>query len=110
MADRSRSPHLAPPAPTRPQLESGASQFMLIERQVEHEFRPGILAQIQSRVDALADSMKRTPPQCQCGRTMCFHDERSVSWISRFGIVRAQDRRYRCRPCKRECHPLLEAL
>jgi hypothetical protein len=110
MADRNRSPHIAPPAPTRPQLERGASQFMLIEREVENEFRPRMLEVIQSRVDALADSIKGEAPDCQCGRTMGFHDERPVFWISRFGRVGAQDRRYRCRRCKRECHPLLDLL
>jgi hypothetical protein len=110
MANRSRSSHIAPPAPTRPQLESGASQFMLIEREVENEFRPRILDLIQSRVNALADSMKGKAPKCECGRTMSFHDERTVSWISRFGRVSVQNRRYRCLPCKRECHPLLDLL
>jgi hypothetical protein len=105
-----RSPHIAPPAAIRPQLETGASQFMLIEREVESEFRPRMLEAIQSRVDALADSIKGRAPNCQCGRTMSLHDERSVFWISRFGRVRAQDRRYRCRPCKKECHPLLDYL
>jgi hypothetical protein len=83
---------------------------MLIEREVEDEFRPVMLEAIQSRVDALADSLKAEAPDCQCGRTMGFHDERPVFWISRFGRVRAQARRYRCRPCKRQCRPLLDLL
>ena len=110
MARRNRTLHIAPPAPTRPQLEIRASQFMLIEREVEDEFRPGMLEAIQSRVDALADSIKEEAPDCQCGRPMGFHDERPVFWISRFGRVRAQARRYRCRPCKGQCRPLLDLL
>lgn len=110
MAHRNRSPHIAPPAPTRPQLEKQASQFMLIEREVEDEFRPRMLAAIQSRVVALADSIKEEVPTCHCSRAMGFHDERRVSWVSRFGEVGAWVRRYRCRPCKRECRPLLDLL
>jgi len=83
---------------------------MRMEREVESEFRPLMLEAIQSRVHALADSIKEKAPHCPCGRAMSFHDERSVFWISRFGRVRAQDRRYRCRPCTRESHPLLDEL
>jgi len=102
--------HVAPPAVPRPQLRAGTSQFMRMEREVESEFRPLMLEAIQSRVHALADSIKEKAPHCPCGRAMSFHDERSVFWISRFGRVRAQDRRYRCRPCTRESHPLLDEL
>lgn len=83
---------------------------MLIEREVEDAFRPKILEMIQSKVDALAVSIEAEAPKCTCGRTMCFHDERPVSWISRFGRVCAQVRRYRCQPCKRQCRPLLDLL
>jgi len=110
MTGRNRSRQIAPPAPARPQLETGASRFMTIEREVEDEFRPRILEAIQSRVDALADSIKAEAPDCPCGRTMSFHDQRRVSWISRFGRVGAQARRYRCRPCKHQCRPLLDLL
>ena len=110
MTHRKGSPHIAPPAPARPELQTEASRFMLIERQVEDQFRPRILEAIQCRVEALAHSIKTEEHDCICGRKMGFHDERPISWISRFGLVRAQDRRYRCRPCKRECHPLLDLL
>ena len=53
---------------------------MLIEREVEDEFRPEMLEAIQSRVDALADSIRGEAPDCQCGRPMCFHNEISV-WM-----------------------------
>ena len=83
---------------------------MQIEREVEDEFRPRMLEAIQSRVDALADSIRAEVPKCQCGRAMGFDDERLVSWISRFGCVRARACRYRCRPCKQQCRPLLDLL
>lgn len=41
---------------------------------------------------------------------MCYHDARPVSWLSRFGQLRARPRRYRCKSCKQECRPLLDYL
>lgn len=101
---------MAPPVPARPQLQAGASQFMLIEREMEDTFRGRILEAIQKRVDTLAERVRAEVPVCTCGRGMDFHDERPVSWICRFGRVWAQARRYRCRPCKRQCRPLLDLL
>jgi len=83
---------------------------MLIERGVEDEFRSRILAAIQSRVDALAESIKAEVPVCRCGRATGFHDERPVFWICRFGRVRARVRRHRCAACRRQCRPLLDLL
>jgi hypothetical protein len=110
MARRSPSPHIAPPAPNRPPLEIRASRFMLMEREVEDEFRPRMLEALQSKGDALAASIEREVPECSCGRRMHLDDKRAVSWISRFGSVRAWACRFRCRPCKRECRPLLDLL
>jgi hypothetical protein len=40
--------------PSRPELAEQASQFMLLERAVEQEYRPLMLAELQRRVEAVA--------------------------------------------------------
>ncbi len=86
-------------------------RFILIERQVEDEFRPQVLKVIQERVVTVANSVRAQAVNCpQCGRRMEYHDAPTVSWLSRFGRVSARACRYRCHPCKQECRPLLDLL
>jgi hypothetical protein len=40
--------------PARPVLAAGASPFLLLEREVELEYRPRMLTALQSKVDAEA--------------------------------------------------------
>ena len=108
---RRQCAHIAPPAPTRPELESQPTQFMLIERQVEDAFRPQILTAIQEKVRAVSDSVRAQVPNCpKCGQPMHYHDATPVSWLSRFGWIWARACRYRCDPCKQECRRLLDLL
>jgi hypothetical protein len=68
-------------APARPELAEQASQFMLLERAVEQEYRPLMLAELQRRVDAVARTEQTTEPACPgCGQSMRRKDTRSVSW------------------------------
>ena len=69
--------------------------LMLLEREVEDEFRPLMLEALQQgKIDALAAAGSSTPPDClACGRAMGRHDCPSVSWLTRFGRVG------RVRPC-----------
>src|SRR4030081_245959 len=41
--------HMAPPAPARPVLSERPSQFLLLEREVEDEFRPQMLQALQRK-------------------------------------------------------------
>jgi hypothetical protein len=41
---------------------------------------------------------------------MRYHDQRPVSWLTRFGRVRARPSRYRCATCDLESRPLLDRL
>ena len=43
------------PPPVRPSLSDQPSRFMLLEREVEQEYRPQILARLQQKVDAVAE-------------------------------------------------------
>jgi len=103
--------HLAPPPPSRPELAKQPSKFLLLEREAEQEYRPQILAALQGKVEALAESLRRSPPDCvQCQRPMVRHDTRPVWWQARCGRLRTRVTRYRCGVCGAERRPLLEQL
>jgi hypothetical protein len=100
----------AAPAPQRPALGE-VSRFLLLEREVEEEYRPQMLEALQRKVDAVAESARETVPSCsKCGQPMGCHDTRSVSWLARFGRLHAPVSRHRCGPCQQECRPLLDLL
>ena len=108
---RTAPAHLAPPAPARPVLLDQPSQFILLERAVEDEFRPQMLEALQRKVNAVADSSQAVAPDCaRCGRPMGCHDTRPVSWLARCGRMHVPVSRYRCSTCQHECRPLLDQL
>ena len=97
--------------PARPMLADEPSRFMLLEREVELEYRPQMLAALQSKVDAVADASLSTLPSCpQCGQPMPRKDAERVSWIARFGRLHASVTRYRCPLCHCQSRPLLDLL
>src|ERR1700680_2207624 len=96
--------------PVRPVLADGPSQFLLLERAVEDEYRPRMLQALQRRVDEVAETTRATPVCARCGRLMVCQDVRPVSWLARFGRLRAGVPRYRCPGCHSECRPLLDLL
>jgi hypothetical protein len=97
--------------PMRPMLAESPSEFVVMERAVEEEYRPRMLHELQRRVEEFAKSTRAQPPVCsQCGRVMVCQDVRSVSWLARVGRLRIGVPRYRCRACKSECRPLLDLL
>src|SRR6202140_4414734 len=96
--------------PVRPVLADGPSQFLLLERAVEDEYRPRMLQALQRRVDEVAETTRATPVCARCGRLMVCQDVRPVSWLARFGRLRAGVPRYRCPECHSECRPLLDLL
>ena len=105
MAEAQSSP------PMRPVLAEGPSQFVLMERAVEDEYRPRMLQELQQRVEEFAKTTRSQSPACsQCGRVMVCQDVRPVSWLARFGRLRVGVPRYRCPVCKSECRPLLEQM
>jgi len=109
----SRPPLAVEPAtpPTRPWLADQPSRFMILEREVEREFRPRLLAALQEKVDGVAKQTHSNVPSCShCGCAMKPHDDRTVSWLARFGRLRARVWRYRCPLCHAECRPLLDVL
>lgn len=109
-ARRPPSPELATP-PARPWLADQPSRFMLLEREVEQEFRPRLLAALQEKVNAVAAQTHSSIPSCpRCGRTMSLHDDRMVSWLARVGRLYARVFRYRCPNCHDQCRPLLDVL
>ena len=96
--------------PARPVL-ADLPRFLLLEREVEIEYRPQMLATLQGKVDAVAASARGMAPVCpQCGQPMRCQDTRDVSWLARCGCLHAVVSRYRCPPCHYECRPLLDLL
>jgi hypothetical protein len=84
---------------------------MLLEREVEIEYRPQMLSALQGKVDAVAEETQSTLPVCpKCGQTMRCQDSRRVSWLSRCGRLHADVSRYRCKACHLQCRPLLDVL
>lgn len=103
--------HIAPPPPPRPVLAEQPSQFILLEREAEQEYRGKILAALQSKVEAMAEAVESQPPQCvHCQLPMRRQDRRAVGWLARCGRLRVRVTRYRCRQCRAERRPLLEEL
>jgi hypothetical protein len=97
--------------PMRPMLAEHPSQFVVLEREVEDEYRPRMLQELQRRVDDLAKTTRTTSPVGEpCGRSMVCQDVRPVSWRARFGCLRVLVPRYRCPTCGLECRPFLDLL
>lgn len=103
--------HVAPPPPTRPRLAEEVPRLMVLEREVEDEFRPRLLEALQRRVEALAAGLSEAAPNCpRCAHPLHYHDSPTVSWLTRFGRMRARASRYRCPACRLEHRPLLALL
>ena len=84
---------------------------MLLEREVEIEYRPRLLEALQGKVHALAAAVcDQVPCGAQCGPSMQRHDTESVSWLARLGRLHATVERYRCPVCQNERRPLLDLL
>jgi transposase-like protein len=84
---------------------------MVLEREVEEEYRPLMRAELQRRVEAVARTAQIAEPACpHCGRTMSRKDIRSVSWLARFGKLCVPVSRFVCRACRVQCRPLLDLL
>lgn len=84
---------------------------MQLERAVEQEYRPLMLAELQRRVEAVAQTTQTREPVCpRCGQTMHRKDTRRISWLARFGRLSAQVSRFICRACHMQSRPLLDLL
>lgn len=97
--------------PARPVVAKDPPRFLLLEREVEIEYRPQMLAALQCKVDAVAAAARGTAPACpHCGRLMRCQDTREISWLARCGRLHAPVSRYRCQPCRHQSRPLLDLL
>ena len=107
---KQRLPHPEPETPpVRPVLSQDPPRFLLLEREVELEFRAPMLAALQAKVDAEAVAAQAAAPSCpHCCVPMGRQDTRPVSWLARVGRLHASVSRYRCPLCQQECRPLLD--
>jgi hypothetical protein len=68
-------------APQRPALPE-VSQFMLLEREVEIQYRTRMREALQNKVNTVADSLRdRTPACSRCSQPMKRQDTETVSWV-----------------------------
>src|ERR1700741_1687367 len=106
MAQRRLSQPEAGAPPLRPRLADQPSRFVLLEREVELEYRPQMLEALQRKVNTVAEQDCVTVPECpRCGQPMSYHDARPVSWLAHWGRLHASPVRYRCSSCKQERRP-----
>jgi hypothetical protein len=68
MAQRRLSQPEAMEPPLRPRLADQPSRFVLLEREVELEYKPQMLAALQRKVNTVAEEIRATAPECpRCG-------------------------------------------
>jgi len=61
--------------PARPALADHPPRFLLLEREVEIEYRPLMLSALQRKVNAVAEATQGAAPLCpHCGQSMRRQD------------------------------------
>jgi hypothetical protein len=103
--------HQAPPPAPAPVLADEVPLFMRLEREVEDEFRPRMLAALTAKIAVLENALAKPGPRCpDCARAMRSRGRRPVSFITRFGTLKLRPASYRCKPCRKVAYPLLDRL
>jgi hypothetical protein len=75
---------------SHPVLSLGVTRFMELEREVEQAYGPLLLKALEEKVQAERARIESQAPQCvRCSQAMKYHDRPKVSWIVRFGTLRA---------------------
>ena len=98
-------------AALQPQEEGAIRLLMRLERKVEDEFRPRMLARLQEEVDTVDKSLPTKGPRCsQCKRAMKSRGRRPSSVLTRFGRLLLHSKAYRCSRCKQRNNPLYDGL
>src|SRR5260370_38352055 len=61
--------------PLRPRLADQPSHFVLLEREVELEYKPQMLEALQRKVNTVAEEARATVPECpRCGPPASYRD------------------------------------
>jgi hypothetical protein len=103
--------HRAPPPALPPELAGEVPLLMRLEREVEDEYRPQMLARLGERVASVEREFAGKAPGCgDCGRAMRGRGRKGSSFITRFGVLKLRPAIYRCRGCRRREQPLLSRL
>jgi hypothetical protein len=101
--------HVAPPPAAAPRLREEVPLMMRLEREVEDESRPVMLARLSAKILEVEASLS-APQCCCCGDSMVSHGRRQVSFICRFGKLRLRPATFDCRGCGKRVRPLLDRL
>ncbi|HXW58337.1 MAG TPA: ISKra4 family transposase [Solirubrobacteraceae bacterium] len=113
MSRPARKPHPAvpPAAPAAPRLAEQVPLIIRLEREVEEEFRPPMLARLKERVAAVDALQSEHDVACsRCGERMHSKGRRSCFTLVRFGKLDLRPQTFRCEGCKVSRRPLLEQL
>jgi len=104
--------HIAPPPAPLPELLPAPSLLTRLEREVEVEFRPLMLARLTERIAQEQAAMVGMAPVCDggCGRKMESKGRESRTLRSGFGKLTSWVLIYRCKRCKRTKCPLWTQL
>lgn len=104
--------HVAPEAVPRPSVLDEVAPLIRMEREVEEEFRPAMLARLHEKIDEFDAQQKGMAPRCpKCKRAMRSRGRlRAPSLLVRFGMLLLVSTVYRCRPCKEQLRPLWQRL
>jgi len=83
-----------------------------MEREVEEEFRPAMLARLQGKIGEFDAQQKGMAPRCPtCKRAMRARGRLPApSLLVRFGRLLLVSTVYRCKPCKQQIRPLWQRL
>ena len=74
--------------PARPVLPDHLPPFVLLEREVELEYRPQMLAALQKKVDAVEEAARASVLSCpHCGRFRCEVLGGAVQTAAKLSIV-----------------------
>lgn len=86
--------------------------MILMEREVEEQFRPVMLARLLEKIREFDALPKGTAPRCaNCNQSMKSRGQRPApSLLVRFGKLALKSTVYRCKPCKQEFRPLWKRL
>lgn len=103
--------HVAPPPVAPPALAVAVPLLLRLEREVEDEFRPKMLAQLTAKVAAVDATLAGTAARCgECTCAMKARGRKASSLITRFGTLPLRPASYRCPRCGRHTRPLMERL
>ncbi len=105
--------HVGPVPVPAPTLLQQAPLLVRLEREVEDEYRPQMLARLHDKVAAQEEALHGKAPRCPVdGRAMKSRGRKPCSIVTRYGELELRPGTYRCptKDCGQHHRPLMETL